>query len=108
MKRLALPLILLLVLSVLAYGTQIEVWLVGLTGEMAGILSDLAYETFTSQTGIEVNIYILTWADYYNRSLLALASRDTPDIFAVAEGRSSMRDIIPSKQRYARYLCSGQ
>lgn len=38
MKRLALPLILLLVLSVLAYGTQIEVWLVGLTGEMAGIL----------------------------------------------------------------------
>lgn len=83
MKRLALPLILLLVLSVLAYGTQIEVWLVGLTGEMAGILSDLAYETFTSQTGIEVNIYILTWADYYNRSLLALASRDTPDIFAV-------------------------
>ena len=28
MKRLALPLILLLVLSVLAYGTQIEVWLV--------------------------------------------------------------------------------
>ncbi len=81
MKRWVIALLILFPL--VCYATTIECWLVGPTNEMLAILSDLTVGTFTKQTGIEVKYQILTWGDYYNRSLLALASRESPDIFTL-------------------------
>lgn len=75
--------ILLIFFPIVCSATKIECWLVGPTNEMLKILSDLTYAGFTKQTGIEVRYQILTWNDYYNKCLLALASRETPDIFSL-------------------------
>jgi len=49
---------------------------------MGQIGQALVDDLFTAETGIEVDIVPLAWGDYYTKSLLALASRDTPDIFS--------------------------
>ncbi len=76
-------LILLTLFPIVCYATTIECWLVGPTNEMLKILSDLTLVGFTKQTGIEVKYQTLTWNDYYNKCLLALASRETPDVFSL-------------------------
>ena len=68
--------------SVTATGTKIEIWLLGWTNEMGRIAQELVDERFTPETGIIVDVKPLAYADAGNKVLLALASRDTPDIIS--------------------------
>lgn len=68
--------------SVTATGTKIEIWLLGWTNEMGRIAQELVDERFTPETGIIIDVKPLAYADAGNKVLLALASRDTPDIIS--------------------------
>ena len=81
-RKLVLPFLLLVLSSVCVFAKPLEVWLVGWSNEMGQIGQALVDDLFTAETGIEVDIVPLAWGDYYTKSLLALASRDTPDIFS--------------------------
>jgi len=61
----------------------LNVWYVGWTNEFKAAAQNIIDPQFTATTGIDVNIEVMSWSDYYNRYLLALASRDTPDIFVL-------------------------
>lgn len=82
-KRTVLMIFLILVLSITTLGKAIEFWMVGWGNEMANIAQGLIDTQFTPQTGIRAKIIPLAWGDYYTKSLMALASGDTPDIFSL-------------------------
>lgn len=82
-RRIALMVFVVLVLNMLALGKGIEFWMVGWGTEMAKIAQGLIDSQFTPETGIEAKIRPLAWGDYYTKSLMALASGDTPDIFSL-------------------------
>lgn len=61
---------------------DLELWMVGWSNEMAKIAQRYIDE-YTAISGHKVRVVGLAWGDYYNKSLLALASKDTPDIFSL-------------------------
>jgi len=75
--------VLVMLVSAIGLATEIEFWMVGWSNEMAKVADGIIDTEFTPQTGIEVSIVPIAWGDYYQKSLLSLASRDTPDIFSL-------------------------
>ena len=67
----------------MASGTELRVWLVGMSNERIAILDGMTNDSFTSKTGISVKYTGISWIDYYNKYLLALASKDTPDLLTL-------------------------
>ncbi|HPT60596.1 MAG TPA: extracellular solute-binding protein [Bacillota bacterium] len=83
MKKVLAVWVLILLVGVVCSAVKIEFWMVGWSNEMANVAKSIIDTEFTPQTGIEVTIVPLAWGDYYQKSLLAIASRDTPDIFSL-------------------------
>ena len=84
MKRYIFLLFIVLVLvTFMASGTELRVWLVGMSNERIAILDGMTNDSFTSKTGISVKYTGISWIDYYNKYLLALASKDTPDLLTL-------------------------
>lgn len=73
----------LLLVASFAQAKTISVWYVGWTNEYKSVAQRIIDTGFTAKTGIKVVVEPLSWGDYYNKYLLSLASRDTPDIFVL-------------------------
>ncbi len=82
-RKLLFSLVLVVVFVTIAQATKLEVWYVGWTNEMKTVAQRIIDSQFTAKTGIEVQVEPLSWGDYYNKYLLSLASRDTPDLFVL-------------------------
>lgn len=82
-KRLLLSLTIVMLIACFAQAKTLEIWYVGWTNEFKAVAQNIIDADFVAKTGVDVNIQVLSWSDYYNRYLLALASRDTPDIFVL-------------------------
>ena len=76
-------LLLVFMLTSLIYATELTVWYVGWTNEFKSVAQGIIDTQFGAKTGIKVKVEPLSWGDYYNKYLLSLASRDTPDIFVL-------------------------
>lgn len=80
-KTLYLSLVLILALSLVGSAKVLEMWIVGWTNEFARIAEDLILTYYTPQTGVEVDITPIGWADG-NKITLAIISNDAPDIIS--------------------------
>ncbi len=78
-----MSLVFVLVLANFIQATTLEIWYVGWTNEMKTVAQSIIDSQFTAKTGIDVKVEPLSWSDYYNKYLLSLASRDTPDLFVL-------------------------
>lgn len=79
-KKLTILVVVLSLLSSIAFAKTIDVWLTGHMNEQLGIIQELTETNFTAKTGIAVNFTSLSWADNENRYLLAAASGEAPDV----------------------------
>mgnify|MGYP001170033141 CR=1 FL=1 len=79
MKKSIKVLLTLLVLSFSISAVELEVWMVGTSVERIQIINEIIRESFTPQTGIDVKISSLPWAESDRRFQLAVASGDAPD-----------------------------
>lgn len=72
-----------MLLSSFMQAKTLNLWYVGWTNEMKAVAQSIIDSQFTAKTGINVKIEVFSWSDYYNKYLLSLASRDTPDLFTL-------------------------
>ena len=76
-------LLVILLLSSVVLAKDIEFWMVGWSNEMAKVAEGYINSEYTPKSGNNVRVIPLAWGDYYSKSLLSLASGDTPDIFSL-------------------------
>ncbi len=82
-KKLIVSMLLVLTLAYLIQANTLQVWYVGWTNEISTVAQSIIASQFSAKTGINVQIEPVNWGDYYNKYLLSLASRDTPDLFVL-------------------------
>ena len=80
LKKHVVGLLVLFLLSFVAGAKTLTVWVTGVNNEILNVYKELTRETFTSQTGIDVEYTNLSWGDFETRFIMAAASGDAPDV----------------------------
>ncbi|MDD4693020.1 MAG: extracellular solute-binding protein [Firmicutes bacterium] len=106
MRKTALLLAIILLLSVIGSAVEITAWIT-YGGVMGAILQDLIENDFTPATGIEVNYqpYMVDGA-FFQKALLALATGDAPDVMTLGAAQvidMAIRGAITDISQFSDY-----